>query len=86
VVKIRTNDELWARIETLITVLRQRREHDLANQVEDALRSNTGLTDGWHLMLRGLVAARSAGQARLTAEERAELDAIVNAVRRAVSR
>jgi hypothetical protein len=86
VVKIRTNDELWARIETLITILRQRREQDLANQVENALRSNTGLTDGWHLMLDGLVAARSAGQARLTAEERAELDEIVNAVRRAVSR
>ncbi len=50
-VKIRTNDELWARIETLITVLRQRREQDLANQVENALRSNTGLTDGWHLLL-----------------------------------
>jgi hypothetical protein len=84
--KIRTNDELWARIRRLMTALRQRREEDLANEIEDALRSNTGLTDGWHLMLDGLVAAQSSGQARFTAEEQAELEEIIDAVREALRR
>jgi hypothetical protein len=45
---ITSNEELWARTEGWIQALRLRGEADLANQVERALRSNTGLTDGWH--------------------------------------
>jgi hypothetical protein len=59
---IETTEELWARIEALITALNERGEQDLATLVEEALRSNSGLTDGWNLMLEGLIAARSAGE------------------------
>ena len=83
---ISTTEELWARIEGLIDALRLRSEGDLADEVERALRSNTGLTDGWHMMLDGLVAARSSGERRLTADERAEMDEIIDAVQKALTR
>ena len=86
VAPIRTNEELWARIEALIGGLRLRDEEDLAAEVERALRANAGLTDGWHLMLEGLVAARSSGEARLSSEERTDLDEIIHATRRALTR
>jgi len=38
------------------------------------------------IMLDGLVAARSLGEARLTVEERAGLDGIIDATRRALIR
>lgn len=83
---IRTNEELWAEIDRFITALRLRHEEDLANEVERALQSNMGLTDGWHTMLDGLVAARSSGCGHLTTEEEAKLDEIVAAVRDALRR
>ena len=83
---ITTNEELWARIESLIDSLKLRDQGDIAKEVERALRTNMGLTDGWHEMLDGLVAARASGQGRLTAEERAELDELINAVRTALAR
>jgi len=83
---IGTNEELWARIDGLIEVLRSRDEEELADNVEQARRSNMGLTDGWHSMLDGLVAARSSGESRLRQQERAELNEIIDATRRALTR
>ena len=83
---ITTNEDLWARIESLIDSLKLRDQGDIAKEVERALRANMGLTDGWHEMLDGLVAARASGEGRLTAEERAELDELINAVRTALAR
>ena len=85
VAPIRTNEELWARIEALIGGLRLRDEEDLADEVERALHANAGLTDGWQLMLDGLVAARSSGEVRLSSEERTELAEIIDATRMALT-
>ena len=83
---ITTTEELWERIRRLIAALRRRGGENIATQIEQALRSNTGLTDGWSLMLDGLTTARTHGEAHLTIEERAELDRIIDAVRNALQR
>jgi len=83
---VQSTDALWVRIRALVAALRGRGEEDLARYVEGAVRSNTGLTDGWELMLDGLVAARSFGEKRFADEERADLDEIIAAVQKALKR
>jgi hypothetical protein len=75
----KATEELLGRIVGLIHALEQRGEEDLAGEVQRALPLNTCVTDGWYLMLDGLRAARSSGDGRLTADERADLDEIIEA-------
>jgi hypothetical protein len=80
----KSDAEAWTRMLPLIQALRLRGEEDLATDVARALRSNTG-PDGRHMMLDGLVAARSSGEGRLTADERADLDEFIEAVQQALA-
>ena len=75
----KATEELLGRIVGLIHALELRGEEDLAGEVQRALPLNTTVTDGWYLMLDGLRAARSSGDGRLTADERADLDEIIEA-------